>query len=85
MIYEFDPVFISVVRKAIPNIVAADLCSIQPMGGEAGQIFTLRNKIKISKPVPYHIAVECGYCMNLWYEQLYKWIENDNNQDTPTY
>jgi len=38
----FDPVLISLVRRAMPNLMAYDVCGVQPMTGPTGLIFALR-------------------------------------------
>lgn len=38
----FDPVLISLVRRAMPNLIAYDVCGVQPMSGPTGLIFALR-------------------------------------------
>jgi len=38
----YDPVLISMVRRAMPNLVAYDICGVQPMTGPTGLIFALR-------------------------------------------
>jgi len=38
----FDPVLISLVRRAMPNLMAYDICGVQPMSGPTGLIFALR-------------------------------------------
>lgn len=38
----YDPVLISLVRRAMPNLIAYDLCGVQPMTGPTGLIFALR-------------------------------------------
>lgn len=38
----FDPVLISLVRRSMPNLVAYDLCGVQPMTGPTGLIFAMR-------------------------------------------
>jgi hypothetical protein len=40
----FDPVLISLVRRAMPNLVAYDICGVQPMTGPTGLIFAMRTK-----------------------------------------
>jgi hypothetical protein len=35
----FDPVLISLVRRAMPNLIAYDICGVQPMTGPTGLIF----------------------------------------------
>jgi len=41
-ITKFDPVLISLVRRAMPNLIAYDICGVQPMSGPTGLIFALR-------------------------------------------
>jgi Major capsid protein Gp23 len=40
----FDPVLISLVRRAMPNLVAYDICGVQPMTGPTGLIFAMRSQ-----------------------------------------
>jgi hypothetical protein len=40
----FDPVLISLVRRAMPNLIAYDVCGVQPMTGPTGLIFAMRSK-----------------------------------------
>ena len=40
----FDPVLISLVRRAMPNLIAYDVCSVQPMTGPTGLIFAMKSK-----------------------------------------
>ena len=39
-----DPVLISLVRRAMPNLMAYDICGVQPMTGPSGLIFAMRSK-----------------------------------------
>lgn len=41
----FDPILISLVRRAMPNLVAYDICGVQPMTGPTGLIFALRSRV----------------------------------------
>lgn len=41
---KYDPVLISLVRRAMPNLIAYDICGVQPMTGPTGLIFALRSK-----------------------------------------
>lgn len=38
----FDPILISLVRRSMPNLIAYDVCGVQPMTGPTGLIFALR-------------------------------------------
>jgi len=40
----YDPVLISLVRRAMPNLVAYDLVGVQPMTGPTGLIFAMRSR-----------------------------------------
>jgi hypothetical protein len=40
----FDPILISLVRRSMPNLIAYDLCGVQPMTGPTGLIFALKSK-----------------------------------------
>jgi hypothetical protein len=42
----FDPVLISLIRRAMPNLIAYDLAGVQPMSGPTGLIFAMRSKYK---------------------------------------
>ena len=39
-----DPILISLVRRALPNLMAYDVCGVQPMTGPTGLIFAMRAK-----------------------------------------
>jgi hypothetical protein len=40
----FDPILISLVRRSLPNLIAYDICGVQPMTGPTGLIFAMRSK-----------------------------------------
>jgi hypothetical protein len=40
----FDPVLISLVRRAMPNLIAYDIAGVQPMSGPTGLIFAMKAK-----------------------------------------
>jgi hypothetical protein len=40
----FDPIIISLVRRSLPNLIAYDVCGVQPMTGPTGLIFAMRTK-----------------------------------------
>jgi len=39
---KYDPIMISLVRRAMPNLIAYDVCGVQPMTGPTGLIFAMR-------------------------------------------
>ena len=43
-ITNWEPVLINLVRRAMPSLVAYDICSVQPMNGPVGQIFAMRSQ-----------------------------------------
>ena len=40
----FDPVLISLIRRSMPNLIAYDICGVQPMSGPTGLIFAMRSR-----------------------------------------
>ena len=40
----FDPVLVSLIRRSMPNLMAYDLCGVQPMNGPTGLIFAMRSR-----------------------------------------
>jgi hypothetical protein len=40
----YDPIMINLVRRAMPNLIAYDLCGVQPLTGPTGIIFALRSR-----------------------------------------
>jgi len=38
----WDPILISLVRRAMPNLMAYDVCGVQPMSGPTGLIFAMK-------------------------------------------
>ena len=39
----YDPILISLVRRAMPNLMAYDICGVQPMTGPTGLIFAMKS------------------------------------------
>ena len=37
----WDPILISLVRRAMPSLIAYDICGVQPMTGPTGLIFAM--------------------------------------------
>ena len=40
----WDPILISLVRRAMPNLIAYDIAGVQPMSGPTGLIFAMKSK-----------------------------------------
>ena len=45
----WNPVLISLVRRAMPNMMAYDVCGVQPMTGPTGLIFAMKSRYKTTK------------------------------------
>jgi len=41
---KWDPILISLVRRAMPQMIAYDICGVQPMSGPTGLIFAMKAK-----------------------------------------
>ena len=58
----FDPVLISLIRRAMPNLVAYDLAGVQPMNGPTGLIFAMRSRYKSqSGPETFYNEVDSAF------------------------
>ena len=42
-IQNYDPILISLVRRSMPNLIAYDVCAVQPMTGPTGLIFAMKS------------------------------------------
>ena len=42
----WNPILIALVRRAMPNLMAYDVCGVQPMTGPTGLIFAMRSRYK---------------------------------------
>lgn len=47
----FDPILISLVRRSLPNLIAYDVCGVQPMTGPTGLIFAMRTMYSTNRTV----------------------------------
>jgi len=45
----WNPVLISLVRRAMPNLMAYDVCGVQPMTGPTGLIFAMKSKYETTR------------------------------------
>ncbi len=45
----WNPVLIALVRRAMPNLMAYDICGVQPMSGPTGLIFAMKSKYRTTK------------------------------------
>lgn len=41
----YDPIIVSMIRRATPNLIAFDICGVQPMPAPTGLIFALKTKM----------------------------------------
>ena len=56
----FDPILISLVRRSLPNLIAYDVCGVQPMTGPTGMIFAMRTTYGTNRDMASS-AVEAFY------------------------
>ena len=45
----WNPVLIALVRRAMPNLMAYDICGVQPMTGPTGLIFAMKSRFQTTK------------------------------------
>lgn len=57
----FDPILISLVRRSLPNMIAYDVCGVQPMTGPTGLIFAMRSKYAVNTTTNVAGTVEALY------------------------
>ena len=48
----WDPVLISLVRRAMPNLIAYDVAGVQPMNGPTGLIFAMKSRYQTALATP---------------------------------
>lgn len=48
---KYDPILISLIRRAMPNLIAYDVAGVQPMTGPTGLIFAIRPKYVTGSPL----------------------------------
>lgn len=56
----FDPILISLVRRSLPNLIAYDICGVQPMTGPTGLIFAMRTTYGTNRDINSS-AIEAFY------------------------
>jgi len=57
----YDPILISLVRRAMPNLMAYDICGVQPMTAPTGLIFAMRAKYGDSSSVSTNLNNEAQF------------------------
>jgi len=45
----WNPVLIALVRRAMPNLMAYDMCGVQPMSGPTGLIFAMKSRYETTR------------------------------------
>ena len=45
----WNPILIGLVRRAMPNLMAYDICGVQPMTGPTGLIFSMKSRYKTTQ------------------------------------
>ena len=62
----FDPVLISLVRRSMPNLIAYDICGVQPMSGPTGLVFAMKSKYSDNGTEAFHTTeARTGYSGDL--------------------
>jgi hypothetical protein len=56
----FDPVLISLVRRAMPNLIAYDIAGVQPMSGPTGLIFAMKSRYNGTDASPQNPLITTG-------------------------
>ena len=56
----FDPVLISLVRRAMPNLIAYDVAGVQPMSGPTGLIFAMKSRYNGAGDSPSNTNITTG-------------------------
>jgi len=51
----YDPILISLVRRAMPNLIAYDVAGVQPMNGPTGLIFAMKARYNDNADSPVNI------------------------------
>ena len=57
---KYDPILIGLVRRSMPNLMAYDICGVQPMTGPTGLIFAMRSLYGTTR-TPLSSATEALY------------------------
>jgi hypothetical protein len=57
----FDPILISLVRRSLPNLIAYDICGVQPMTGPTGLIFAMRSAYNAQNVANSQLGTEAFY------------------------
>ena len=52
----WDPVLISLVRRAMPNLIAYDVCGVQPMTGPTGLIFAMKSRFGTQGELKHYLT-----------------------------
>jgi hypothetical protein len=60
-VQNYDPVLISLIRRTMPNLMAYDVCGVQPMTGPTGLIFAYRPKYADGTPNKINDGTEAFY------------------------
>jgi hypothetical protein len=67
----YDPVLISLVRRAMPNLMAYDICGVQPMTAPTGLIFAMR--AQYGAGTSYGVAGSTNYVEAMFQEPNPAW------------
>ena len=75
----YDPVLLSLVRRAMPNLIAQSILGVQPMTGPTGSIFGLRPRYSYMPSCPmfgvvlrHHVDLSAG---GSDYDEIVAWAD----------
>lgn len=69
----YDPILISLVRRTMPNMIAYDVCGVQPMTGPTGLIFAMR---------PRYVVRAADGSKTMGNESFYNEVDSDFSGDS---
>ena len=56
-VQNWDPILISLVRRAMPSLIAYDICGVQPMTGPTGLIFAMKARYTSQANFSYRSSI----------------------------
>ena len=79
----FDPVLISMIRRSAPQMIAYDICGVQPMTGPTGLIFAMRSQYAANTTALTTAADEDTRVEAFFNEADTAYAASSNNDITP--
>jgi len=76
-IAKWDPALIAMVSKSFPNLLANQICGVQPMCGPTGMVFTMRSESNATpmtwkrRDLSLSVVKDRGWCLELHKNRIY--------------